>query len=91
MAVGEARERLKRPVHIGIEFVAMRMNIHELPDLVRLAARLGAADVQVADLLEYNLTRGQSVTAEPSVLSWIQLAEREAQIKGIRLRLPSNL
>ena len=91
MAVGEARERLKRPVHIGIEFVAMRMNIHELPDLVRLAARLGAADVQVADLLEYNLTRGQSVTAEPSVLSWIQAAEREAQIKGIGLRLPSNL
>lgn len=90
-AVAEARERLKRKVTLGVEFVAMRMNIHELPDLVRLAARLGVADVQVAHLIEYNLTRGQAVTGDPLVLPWIELAEKEAKAKGISLRLPSNL
>jgi radical SAM protein with 4Fe4S-binding SPASM domain len=90
-AVAEARERLKRDVTLGVEFVAMRMNIHELPDLVSLAARLGVANIQVAHLIEYNLSRGQAVTGDPQVLPWIELAEKEAKAKGISLRLPSNL
>ena len=90
-AVAEARERLGRRVRLGIEFVAMRMNIHELPDLVRLAARLGVANIQVAHLWEYNLTRGQAITEDPLILPWIDLAEREARSRGIHLRLPSNI
>jgi radical SAM protein with 4Fe4S-binding SPASM domain len=90
-AVAEIRDRLKRPVLLGMEFVVMRMNMHELPDLVRLAARLGVAHLQVAHLDEYNLTRGQAVTRDPSILPWIESAEKEARAHGIGLRLPSNL
>jgi radical SAM protein with 4Fe4S-binding SPASM domain len=90
-AVAEIRDRLKRPVLLGMEFVVMRMNMHELPDLVLLAARLGVAHIQVAHLDEYNLTRGQAVTRDPSILPWIESAEKEAKAHGVSLGLPSNL
>jgi tungsten cofactor oxidoreducase radical SAM maturase len=38
---------------LGIEFVALKSNISELPDLTRLASRLGAARVLVSNVLAY--------------------------------------
>lgn len=38
---------------LGIEFVALRSNIAELPDLTGLASRLGAARVLVSNVLAY--------------------------------------
>jgi MoaA/NifB/PqqE/SkfB family radical SAM enzyme len=51
-------KRLRPPAHrphprIGISFVAMRSNIHDLPDLLELATDLGAADVLVTNLLPH--------------------------------------
>lgn len=40
-------------VRIGVEFVAMRSNIDELPELPRVAARLGASFVLVSNVLPY--------------------------------------
>ena len=40
-------------VRIGVEFVAMRSNVAELPGLGRLAARLGASFVIVTNVLAY--------------------------------------
>ena len=40
-------------VRIGVEFVAMRSNIDELPGLGRLAARLGARFIIVTNVLPY--------------------------------------
>jgi len=41
-------------VRIGIEFVAMRSNIRELPALNRLAAKVGASFVIVSNVLAYS-------------------------------------
>ena len=40
-------------VRIGVEFVAMRSNVAELPGLGRLAARLGATFIIVSNVLAY--------------------------------------
>jgi putative metalloenzyme radical SAM/SPASM domain maturase len=49
-AAGRGRAR---PLEVGLEFVAMRENLGQLPDVVRLAARLGARFVIVTHLLPY--------------------------------------
>lgn len=41
-------------VRVGIEFVAMRSNVRELPGLNRLAARIGASFVIVSNVLAYS-------------------------------------
>ena len=38
---------------LGIEFVALKGNLHELPQLASLASRLGAARVMVSNVLSY--------------------------------------
>ena len=38
---------------LGLTFVAMRDNIHQLPDLMRLAAEVGADDVKITNILPY--------------------------------------
>jgi putative metalloenzyme radical SAM/SPASM domain maturase len=46
------RER-GRPVAVGVEFVAVRDNLHQLPDLVRWAARHHVTFVLVSHMLPY--------------------------------------
>lgn len=40
-------------IRIGVEFVAMRSNVHQLPELQRLAARLAASFIIVSNVLPY--------------------------------------
>ncbi|MDR3700361.1 MAG: hypothetical protein P4L56_12035 [Candidatus Sulfopaludibacter sp.] len=74
--INRAKRRLKvnQPTP-GIEFVAMRRNIHELWDIVRLAAELVAAHVQVAELTEYNTTGGESLIDDPQMAYRAEQAE----------------
>jgi tungsten cofactor oxidoreducase radical SAM maturase len=53
--LNEAKQRVDSiyPV-LGIEFVALRSNVSELPELARLASRLGAARVLVSNVLAYS-------------------------------------
>ncbi len=44
---------LSAPLTIGIEFVAMKRNIHELPELQRLADRIKASFILVSNVLPY--------------------------------------
>ena len=46
---------------LHLEFVAMRQNIHQLADVVDLAAELGASTLSVGDLSEYPLCAGQNL------------------------------
>jgi len=46
------RRRSKYPV-LGIEFVAMRRNVHEIADLPRLGSRLMASSIMVTNLLPH--------------------------------------
>jgi putative metalloenzyme radical SAM/SPASM domain maturase len=56
-AAGELREAGRargRPIDVGLEFVAMRDNLGQLPEVVRLADRLGARFVIVTHMLPYS-------------------------------------
>jgi MoaA/NifB/PqqE/SkfB family radical SAM enzyme len=90
--INETKKRFRkdRP-QLGFEFVAMRQNIHELPAVMRMAGELGVANFQVAELAEYNLTRGQSLANDPLMAEWVPKAEVEAQKWGINLTLPPNI
>jgi MoaA/NifB/PqqE/SkfB family radical SAM enzyme len=85
----EAKKRLEtdRPA-LEVEFVAMRQNIHELPDVINLAAKYGARAVGVAELHEYALTVGQTLKGDPVMADWADKAAAEAQKCGIGLVLP---
>src|SRR5262245_19069535 len=80
--IGSERPRLQ------VEFVAMRQNIHELPDVVALAGEYGADTVGVAELHEYALTVGQSLKGDPSMADWADKAEAEAKKWGIGMVFP---
>lgn len=90
--INETKKRLKtnRP-HLGIEFAAMRQNIHELPAVVKMAGELGVENFQVAELAEYNMTQGQSLVNDPLMAEWAPKAEVEARTYGINLMLPPNI
>jgi MoaA/NifB/PqqE/SkfB family radical SAM enzyme len=47
------RETATVPLRIGIEFVAMRRNMHELPSLREIAQRIGASFILVTNVLPY--------------------------------------
>ncbi|MBM4048809.1 MAG: radical SAM protein, partial [Planctomycetes bacterium] len=52
--LGTARWQLgSRTPEIGLEFVAMKRNVHELPELRTLAVSLGASSILVTNLLPY--------------------------------------
>jgi MoaA/NifB/PqqE/SkfB family radical SAM enzyme len=66
-AFAAARGNRPRPA-LGIEFVAMRRNIAELPAVARLAAELRAERLLVTDLIEYQGTAGEGLVREPETL-----------------------
>jgi MoaA/NifB/PqqE/SkfB family radical SAM enzyme len=74
---------------LHIQMVAMKMNIHELPALVKLAAdRIGARLVSVIPLAEYSSVKGQSLIRYPEIAKEIvPEAKRLATDKGIELYL----
>jgi len=55
-----------RPVSLGVEFVAMRDNVGQLPDLVRWAARHHVAFILVTHMLPYSAEMAGAAAFEPS-------------------------
>ncbi len=53
-ALGRARERSGRRLRVGIEFVAMRDNVAELPRVLRWAASRGVSFALVTQVLPYD-------------------------------------
>jgi MoaA/NifB/PqqE/SkfB family radical SAM enzyme len=79
-----------RPL-VRFEFVAMRRNISELPELVDLASSLGVMEVIVVHLQEYGLTKGESVASETALTGPVfDEAARKARELGVLLRLPAT-
>jgi radical SAM protein with 4Fe4S-binding SPASM domain len=86
--INRTSKQLGKHLSLGFEFVAMRQNIHQLVDVLRLAAELGAEHLQVAQLIEYALTQGQGLANDPLMAEWASKAESEAFRLGVKLRLP---
>jgi MoaA/NifB/PqqE/SkfB family radical SAM enzyme len=67
---------------LGIVFVAMKRNIHDLPSLLSLAKRLGAATVLVSNVLPYSAEMGKEILYSRSVTNVLY------QSSAFRLDLP---
>ncbi len=67
---------------LGIVFVAMKRNIHDLPAILSLAKRLGAATVLVTNILPYSEEMGKEVLYSRSI------ADVLYQSSAFRLDLP---
>jgi putative metalloenzyme radical SAM/SPASM domain maturase len=62
----EAAARRGRSVSLGLEFVAMRSNLHELPELVRWAANHGFAFLIVSHMLPYDAAMAGEAAFSPT-------------------------
>ena len=79
----------RRPI-ITFNFVAMRDNIHELPDVVDLARRYGAEEVIVSDLIVFFENMREQVVSYDTAACQESFSEAEmrARKNGIKLFLP---
>jgi putative metalloenzyme radical SAM/SPASM domain maturase len=86
-ALNNARERCGRPdFKIGIEFVIMRDNLHELPSVLRWAASRGANFAITSHLLPYAPAFVKNAAYEPNTEDAIRLFEswrKRAEAEGI--------
>lgn len=88
--VAEKKARGLKYPWINFVFCAMKSNIHELPDLVRLAAEIGIEEVKVVYLTVFNqeLMNETLWGHEDEVRSIFAEAERIGEELGIVLKLP---
>lgn len=78
-SMGSARPR------VTFNFVATRLNLPELPELVRLAHRLKVDRISVAPLIEWDRIREETIRAPEKGLRHIELAGALAGELGIGL------
>lgn len=85
-ALNAARERCNRPeVEIGVEFVAMRSNLHELPATLRWAAGQGATFAIVTHVLPYDADHANETAfggcTDKAIALFQEWQERARQVK----------
>jgi putative metalloenzyme radical SAM/SPASM domain maturase len=88
-ALRAAAARQRRPIALGIEFVAMRENLAQLPEVVRWAARTGVAFVIVTHMLPYSAEMTHAVAFDPATDRVVELYadwSARASAAGVDLR-----
>ncbi|MFQ5424344.1 MAG: radical SAM protein [Phycisphaerae bacterium] len=87
------REGDRKQPHVSMSFVAMRDNIHELPDFVRTAVRLGAMRVFVEDLIgwEDGANGNHPASDHPEWSAFVREARRLAGEARMLLQLPERM
>jgi MoaA/NifB/PqqE/SkfB family radical SAM enzyme len=78
---------------VSLSFVAMADTIHELPDFVRLAKRLGARRVFVGDLIGWDDRPSDNhvATDNPRCFEYVREAVRLTAETDMRIQLPERL
>jgi len=86
----ETSRGLARPFEVWVDFVGIRSNIEELPDLVRMAAETGVSRVNVFHLVVWNdRFREESLLGAPELTRRAFDAARETAGRlGVTLDLP---
>lgn len=80
--------RVRRPI-VALQMTLMRSNVHELPELVRLAARLGADRVKAYHLFSFRPELdGEVLVTEPELYEPFL---REAEVLGAELGIDLQL
>ncbi len=91
-ALNETKRRLgTRYPQLSFQFVAMKQNIHELVDVIKMAGDLEVTTVSITELTEYSLTRGQSMINDPLMAMHVLEAKAEARKLEINLILPPHI
>lgn len=88
-ALHAAGARRGRPIELGIEFVAMRDNFDQLPELVRWSARNHIAFVIVTHMLPYSKEMAGAVAFDASTdraMQFLREWEARAAADGVDLR-----
>ena len=81
-------------VHLRMAVVAMRQNLQEMPDIVRLAASLGFDDVFISDVTTSAFLQNErdSIVFFPEEAKYyLSEALRAGKAAGIRVKVPENL
>src|SRR3990172_9353320 len=82
-ALHDAARHCGRAISLGVEFVAMRDNVHQLPELVRWASQNHVAVVIVMHMLPYTEKMTGSVAFDPNTDRALQLfRERKDRATG---------
>ena len=74
-ALDDASRRRGRPISVGLEFVVMRDNLHQLPELVRWAARHHVGFVIATHMLPYDAAMAHAAAFDPNTDRALQLYE----------------
>ena len=70
---------------LHLSFITMEKNLHELPDFIRLAGELGAAEVIVQGLNEVGTSEKNTASSETAESSIYSEARRIAEQNGVSL------
>lgn len=81
------RNRKRNPLNIWMKMVATRMNIHELPDFVRLAHKLGVDYVEVMFLCAYTPDMWQQSLVYDRTLCNRMFAEAERVARELKIAI----
>jgi putative metalloenzyme radical SAM/SPASM domain maturase len=87
-AVSRAQGHTGRTIELGIEFVAMRENVHELPDVLRWSARRGVSFALVTQVLPYDEELVAQAAYDPNTdvaVSFFEPWKAKARREGIDL------
>jgi putative metalloenzyme radical SAM/SPASM domain maturase len=87
-ALRKAKTMTGRDLQIGVEFVVMRDNAHELPEVVRWAAKQGASFAIVTHLLPYDNEHAKKIAYDlnsEQALAFFQEWKERAEKEGINL------
>jgi putative metalloenzyme radical SAM/SPASM domain maturase len=87
-ALRKAKTTAGRDLQIGIEFVVMRDNAHELPLVLRWAAKQGASFAIVTHLLPYDNEHAEKIAYDlnsEQALAFFQEWKERAEREGINL------
>jgi molybdenum cofactor biosynthesis enzyme MoaA len=93
-ALRKARTMTGRELQIGVEFVVMRDNAHELPEVVRWAAKQGASFAIVTHLLPYDAEHAKKIAydlnSEQALAFFQEWQERAERRRGWTCRPTSR-
>jgi len=87
-ALRKAKTMTGRDLQIGVEFVVMRDNAHELPEVVRWAAKQGASFAIVTHLLPYDNEHAKKIAYDlnsEQAVAFYQEWKEQAEKEGINL------
>jgi MoaA/NifB/PqqE/SkfB family radical SAM enzyme len=81
------RQKINPHAEFGIAFVAMKSNIHELPDVIRLGKQTGACEIKISNIIPYSKEMQKEMLYGKS-LSFAGFKEDFIGYKSMKINMP---